>query len=100
MPTTAVHANGVPWFHTHNYYGLAEAQMTYAAQLELKPNERPFILTRSSFLSTGTKAALWLGDNHSTWESFKASIQGILQFQLYGVPLVGSVCFPLPCAYS
>jgi hypothetical protein len=29
-----------------------------------------------------------IGDNWSTWEYMKASIAGILQFQVYGIPMV------------
>ncbi|RUS15246.1 glycosyl hydrolases family 31-domain-containing protein [Endogone sp. FLAS-F59071] len=63
------------------------------------PDEKPFVLTRSSFVATGRFAAhFWLGDNYKFSKGFLGSnfnylenyIAGILSFQLYGIPQVGA----------
>jgi len=61
--------------------------------LEQEPSKRPFILSRSTFAGQGAVSAHWLGDNYSTWKSMIESIQGVLQFQMYQLPMVGAdVC--------
>jgi alpha-glucosidase (family GH31 glycosyl hydrolase) len=78
-------------YFVHNLYGHMESQVTYSALKQLKPRERPFVLTRSSFLGTGKYAAHWLGDNHSTWESMLFSLSELLKFNgIFGISMIGS----------
>jgi alpha-glucosidase (family GH31 glycosyl hydrolase) len=68
LPHTVVGSDGVtPHLDTHNLYGHAQAAATHAALTALRPGQRPFILTRSSFVGTGAYAAHWTGDNAATW---------------------------------
>jgi alpha-glucosidase (family GH31 glycosyl hydrolase) len=52
------------------------------------PNKRSFILTRSTFAGSGHHAAHWLGDNTASWEQMEWSITGMLEFGMFGMPLV------------
>ena len=52
-------------------------------------NSRPFILSRSTTLSHGRYAFHWLGDNDSTYKDMRNGLNGIFQFQIYGVPMTG-----------
>ncbi|KAM3580594.1 hypothetical protein VKS41_007252 [Umbelopsis sp. WA50703] len=88
-PVDAVHSDGLLEYDVHNLYGLTEAIATRKAMLTIRPNERPFILSRSTFSGSGAHAAHWLGDNWSTWESFQHSVPGTLSFQLFGIPFTG-----------
>ncbi len=57
------------------------------------PQKRPFVLTRSSFAGTGHYAAHWSGDNTATWDNLYYSIPFMLNFNMFGVSLVGTeVC--------
>ena len=53
-------------------------------------HQRPFILTRSTFAGSGRFAAHWLGDNYRSWDAMKFSISGIMNFQMFGIPMVGA----------
>ena len=87
------YSNGVIDQQAHNIYGLSETHATNVALRDLRPGKRPFILSRSTFAGSGRTAAHWLGDNMSTWRQMWLSMQGVLQFQLYGIPMVGAdVC--------
>ena len=52
-------------------------------------NKRPFILSRSTALGHGRYGFHWLGDNKSTYKDMQNGVNGIFQFQIYGIPLTG-----------
>jgi alpha-glucosidase len=58
--------------------------------LKLRPNERPFILSRASYAGGQRYAALWPGDNTSDWAHLRGSIPLLLGMGLSGFPFVGS----------
>jgi alpha-glucosidase len=74
----------------HNIYGFHETEATAEAFDIYKPNQRGFILTRDMFAGSQRWAALWTGDNVSTWEHLKLSIPMNLNIGLSGVPMVGN----------
>ena len=51
--------------------------------------KRPFILSRSTALGSGKFNFHWLGDNFSTYGDMKNGLNGIFQFQIYGIPMTG-----------
>jgi alpha-glucosidase (family GH31 glycosyl hydrolase) len=91
LPMDATHGEKQQYreYDVHNLYGLAEAVSTRAA-LESIKGERSFILTRSTFPGSGAHVAHWLGDNHATWDDMWRSIPGVLNSNMYGIPMVGS----------
>ena len=74
----------------HNLYALYQAIATKEAFARNNEGSRPFILTRSGFSGIQKYAALWTGDNSSTWEHMKLSIYMSLNLGLSGVPFVGA----------
>ena len=59
----------------HNVYGLLMARATFEGLREIRPAERPFLLTRACFSGSQRYAAAWTGDNVSTWEHLVLSLQ-------------------------
>lgn len=76
-------------YDAHNLLGLAEARQTHLT-LESLYNRRSFVLTRSSFVSSGHWTAKWTGDNSSDWPDLYYSILGMLNFNILGIPMIGA----------
>ncbi|XP_063430632.1 sucrase-isomaltase, intestinal-like [Mytilus trossulus] len=77
-------------YEVHSLYGHAESMVTYRAMTTLFNKTRPFIMTRSSFAGTGKYSFKWLGDNQSQWRQIPWSIIGILEFSMFGFPMIGA----------
>ncbi|XP_020237648.1 alpha-xylosidase 1 isoform X1 [Cajanus cajan] len=89
IATSAVHYNGVLEYDAHSIYGFSEAIATHKALQGLQ-GKRPFILSRSTYVGSGKYAAHWSGDIRATWEDLRYSITTMLNFGIFGVPMVGS----------
>lgn len=74
----------------HNLYGSAMAAASRAGALLATPDKRPFILTRSGYAGIQRHAAVWTGDNSSTWEHLAESIPMLLNLSLSGVAFCGA----------
>ena len=86
---TATHHNGGIEYDMHSLFGHQEAVATNDALVTVR-GERPFVLTRSTFAGTGGHAGHWLGDNNSFWSNLRVSVAGVLNMQIFGLPLVGA----------
>ncbi len=82
---------GAPLSHAafHNAYGAQMARATREGLLRLRPDERPFVLTRSGYAGVQRYAAIWTGDNRSEWEYLRLASRMCLAFGLAGVPFCG-----------
>lgn len=92
MPLDVIHDNeGKPTDHReiHNVYGQLMTRSTFEGLTQLRPNERPFVLTRSTFAGGQRYAALWPGDNAADWASFRQSISTLLGMGISGFSFVG-----------
>ncbi len=73
----------------HNVYGMLVARASVEGLARLRPERRPFILSRSGWAGLQRYAAHWTGDNKSTWDHLRMSIQMVLNLGLSGIPLTG-----------
>jgi alpha-glucosidase (family GH31 glycosyl hydrolase) len=89
MAPSSIHYDNMIDYNVHNLYGLGEQIATYEALTTIR-KERPFLLTRSSFLSSGAHTAKWTGDNAATWDDLRSSIVSIMDFSLFGIPMLGA----------
>ena len=73
----------------HNVFGMQNVRATYDGLRKLRPNERPFVLTRAAYPGTQRYAATWTGDNSSTWNHLRMSTPQLLNMGLSAYPMVG-----------
>lgn len=51
------------------------------------------MMSRSTFAGSGKYAHHWLGEKSRTWEDMKLTIAGIMNFNMFGIPMTGAdVC--------
>jgi len=73
-----------------NVFGMLMDRATYEGLLNLKPNQRPFVLSRSGYAGVQRYAAIWTGDNESTWAALALSLPMFETLGLSGEPFVGA----------
>ena len=74
----------------HNVYGLLMSRSTFEGLARLRPNARPFVLTRATFAGGQRWAALWPGDNTSDWNHLRATVPMFSNLGLSGFAFVGA----------
>lgn len=85
-------------YDVHNLYGLMMAKTTHEFMTSntteySNADNRPFLLSRSTFSGSGRYTSHWLGDNWRDWNYLTYSIAGIMNMNMYGIPHVGAdVC--------
>jgi alpha-glucosidase len=73
----------------HNLYGSQMARATREGLLELRPGQRPFVISRSGYAGLQRHALHWTGDNSSWWEHLWMSMPQLANLGLSGVAWVG-----------
>ncbi|MEG9437603.1 DUF5110 domain-containing protein [Edaphobacter sp. HDX4] len=98
MPDTVQHRIDEPGFKSrtathleiHNVFGMENTRATYEGLLKLKPNERPFVLTRASYAGGQRYSATWTGDNSSTWNHLRMTTPMLENLGLSGFGMSGA----------
>ncbi len=98
MPLNTVHRIEEPGFATrtathaeiHNVFGLENARATYEGLLKLRPDERPFVLTRATYAGGQRYGFTWTGDNSATWNHLRLATQMVLNLGVSGISFVGA----------
>lgn len=90
IPEDAVHSyrgERVKHGTVHNAYGFMEVRATYEAMKEVV--EEPFILSRSGYAGIQKYAAIWTGDNISSWDDLRLQIPMVTSMGISGIPFAG-----------
>jgi alpha-glucosidase len=98
MPLNTVHRIEEPGFATrtathaeiHNIVGLENARGTFEGLLKLRPDERPFVLTRATYAGGQRYGFTWTGDNSATWNHLRLATQMALNLGISGISFVGA----------
>lgn len=93
VPLSVRHDNdGEPSDHraVHNVFGMQMARSTFEGLSRLRPNVRPFVLTRAGYSGVQRYAAVWTGDNLSSWEHLRMSIPMLLNMSISGISFCGA----------
>ncbi len=98
MPLNTVHRIEEPGFTTrtathaeiHNIFGLENVRGTFEGLLKLRPDERPFVLTRATYAGGQRYGFTWTGDNSATWNHLRLATQMVLNLGVSGIPFVGA----------
>jgi alpha-glucosidase len=93
FPVDVRHAgDGAPGDHAryHNTYGMQMARATFEGLRNLRPDARPFVLTRAGYAGVQRFAAVWTGDNVPSWEHLQLSLAMLTNMSVSGLPFVGA----------
>jgi alpha-glucosidase len=74
----------------HNIYGMQNHRATYEGLLALKPNERPFVMTRASYAGGQRYGVTWTGDNVSSWNHLALTVPMLESLGLGGFAFAGA----------
>lgn len=92
VPLDLMHGDAdapAPHAEVHNAYGLLMCQATRQGLERLRPDQRPWTLTRSAGTGVQALSCTWMGDNTSWWEHLQMSLPQLASMGLSGVPHAG-----------
>ena len=98
MPVDVVHRIEEPGFtkrtathaEIHSVYGMENSRGTFEGLEAIKPDQRPFVLTRATYAGGQRYAATWTGDNSSTWNHLRMTTPMLENLGLSGFAMAGA----------
>jgi alpha-glucosidase len=73
-----------------NVFALGMARATYEGLLRLRPDERPYVITRAGYAGIQRYSTMWTGDNTTSWDALALSIPMFETLGLSGEPFIGA----------
>jgi alpha-glucosidase len=73
----------------HNAYGVLNGRSTFEGLRKLRPEERPFVLARSTYAGGQRFFISWTGDTTSSWQHMQLSVSTLLSIGISGFPFIG-----------
>jgi alpha-glucosidase len=74
----------------HNVYGMENSRATFEGLQRLRPEARPFVMTRASYAGGQRYAVTWTGDNNADWAHYKLAVQQLVNLGLSGFSYAGA----------
>jgi alpha-glucosidase len=84
------HGRYTPHGQIHNAYGMLMARASYEGISRLMPGKRPFLLSRAGFSGIQRYAAVWTGDNTSSFAHLSLQHPMLLNMGLSGLAFSGA----------
>ena len=78
-----------PHLEYHNQYGTLMARASFEGLRRLRPDARPFVITRAGYTGVQRYSSMWTGDNRSSFEHMRMSLPMVLSLGLTGEPFAG-----------
>jgi len=95
-------SNGLNQIDVHSLFGHLEGKVTrewFANSTGKLPaglaDKRPFIVSRSTFAGSGQFVQHGLGQNQRTWADMQFGIAGVMNMNMFGIPMSG----PTACGF-
>ncbi len=84
--------DGHPSSHrkAHNVYGMQMTRATFEGLKRFAPDQRPFVLTRSSYAGSQRFTSGWTGDNVASWEHLWIANIQCQSMSISGMSFIGS----------
>src|SRR5215813_1556366 len=73
-----------------NVFAFLMSRATYEGLQRLRPDQRPYVITRAAYAGIQRYSTMWTGDTNSTWEGLALNIPMFTTLGLSGEPFVGS----------
>jgi alpha-glucosidase len=73
-----------------NVFALLMARATYEGLERLRPNQRPYVITRAAYAGIQRYSTMWTGDTNSSWDALALNIPMFTTLGLSGEPFIGS----------
>jgi alpha-glucosidase len=98
MPLDTVHridsddfaARNATHAEIHNVYGMENSRATFEGLRALRPDERPFVITRATYAGGQRYAVTWTGDDSATWDHLKLMVHQLINLGLSGFSYAGA----------
>jgi alpha-glucosidase len=93
MPLDVRHdMDGHPADHVaaHNVYGMQMQRATFEGLRRLRPERRPFTITRAAYAGAQRFGTTWTGDNDATWDHLRLAMEQALSLGASGMPFSGA----------
>ncbi len=98
MPLETVHridsddfvARNASHAEIHNVYGMENSRATFEGLQALRPDERPFVMTRATYAGGQRYAVTWTGDDSATWDHLKLMVHQLINLGLSGFSYAGA----------
>lgn len=79
-----------PYLKNRNLFALLETRACYEGLLRLRPNRRPYLITRAAYAGVQRYATMWTGDNESSFDQLALTIPMLTSIGLSGEPFCGA----------